>query len=77
MPYFLPPSGIAAADALCTSEATAAGLPGTYRAFLATKQASAMSRFDLGGAPWVRVDGVVLATTASDFGAGNFLAPST
>jgi len=34
-----------------------------------------MSRFDEGGAPWVRVDGVVLAATASDFAAGNWLAP--
>ena len=31
-----------------------------------------MSRFALGGAPWVRVDGVVLAATASDFAAGSW-----
>jgi hypothetical protein len=73
--YFYPSNGLASADAICTSEAAAASLPGTYRAFLATTQASAMSRFDVGGAPWVRVDGVVLAATASDFAAGNWLAP--
>jgi hypothetical protein len=72
---YLATSGMGAADGLCTSEAAAASLPGTYKAFLATKLASAMSRFDLGGAPWVRVDGVVIATTAADFAAGNFLAP--
>jgi hypothetical protein len=73
--YYYPPNGMPGADAICTSEAAGAGLLGTYRAVLATTQASAMSRFDVGGAPWVRVDGVVLAATASDFAAGNWLAP--
>jgi hypothetical protein len=73
--YYYPTNGMASADTICTSEAAAASLPGTYRAFLATTQASAMSRFDVGGAPWVRVDGVVLGATASDFAAGNWLAP--
>ena len=62
-----PGGGLASADALCTSEATAAGLPGTYRALLPTSSASAASRFNAatGTAPWARVDGVLLATTAA------------
>jgi len=70
---FYPTNGLASADALCTSEASAASLPGTYRAFLGTTQACPMSRFDVGGAPWARVDGVVLAATASDFAAGSWV----
>ena len=69
---FLPNAGLAAADALCNSEASAAGLPGTYRALLATDNATAASRFSTAGNPWARVDNVVLAPT----GAG-FLAPGT
>ncbi len=51
---FDPGGGIAAADALCASEA--AGLPGTFAALLATTTANARSRF-APGAPWYRVDG--------------------
>ena len=46
--------GIAAADALCASEQ--GGLPGTYKAYLATSTASAASRFNLAFAPYMRVD---------------------
>ena len=62
-----PGGGLAAADALCTSEASSAGLPGTYKAMLATSTASAASRFTTtaGSAPWARVDGVQLAPTAA------------
>jgi hypothetical protein len=54
-----PSSGIAAADALCNSDASANGLPGTYRAFLATTTASAASRFSNG--VFIRVDNAVVA----------------
>jgi len=72
-----PTSGIARADALCTAEATAAGKPGTFKALLATSQASGISRFDTSGAPWVRVDGLPLLPSAQDFQAavGFDLAP--
>lgn len=62
--------GIAAADALCASEATAAGLPGTYKALLATNGASAISRFNTAtGAAWVRSsDGIALTTLARAMG---------
>lgn len=61
-----PTSGIPAADALCTQEATAAGKPGTFKALLATSKASAISRFDTSGAPWVRIDGLPLLPSARD-----------
>lgn len=46
---FQPGGGIAAADALCQREASAAGLPGTYCAELATSTGPAEARFDLSG----------------------------
>lgn len=61
------PSGIASADALCTDEASAANLPGTYRALLAGEGFSAASRFNTTGLPWARIDGPLLAPTAADF----------
>jgi hypothetical protein len=63
--------GLDSADALCQSEATAAGLSGTFLALLATEASSAASRFDAGELPWVRVDGIRIAATASDFMLGN------
>jgi len=58
-------AGLVAADALCQSDADAAGLSGSFRALLATDGASAASRFDSTGAPWARRDGTALASTAS------------
>jgi hypothetical protein len=50
--------GLASADALCQTEASASSLPnGTYLAALATTSATAQSRM-AAGAPWVRVDGI-------------------
>jgi hypothetical protein len=60
-------SGSAAADALCQSEAVAAQRSGSFKAVIATTEASPASRFDLGGPPWVRVDGIRLAPTAAAF----------
>ncbi len=56
-------AGLAGLDALCASEATAAGLPGSYLAAVATSTHSMAARFDAAGGPWVRHDGV--AVTAS------------
>ncbi|HEY4393523.1 MAG TPA: DUF4215 domain-containing protein, partial [Polyangia bacterium] len=72
-----PKGGLSAADTVCQSAATAASLPGTYLAMLATSTASMASRFDTTGAPWVRVDGVALVANASDLFAkgGKWLAP--
>jgi hypothetical protein len=62
---FTPGGGIAAADSLCATEASNAGLPGTYKALLATTTASAASRFNTSGPLWARVDGVPLTPTAA------------
>ena len=67
-----PGGGLASADALCQSEASGAGLPGTYRALLATKTASAASRFNASGPPWGRVDGALLASTGPATFGGSF-----
>jgi hypothetical protein len=68
-------SGLAAADKVCASEARDAGLPGSYKALLASEGASAASRFNLQGAPWVRRDGVPIVEQASDLGRGKLIAP--
>jgi hypothetical protein len=60
-------TGVASADALCGAEASAAGKTGSFKALLATSTASAISRFDTSGAPWVRVDGMPLLATAAAF----------
>jgi hypothetical protein len=53
---FTPGGGIGAGDLRCASDATAAGLVGSFRALLATTTTTAASRFVLG--PRYRVDGV-------------------
>ena len=67
--------GIASADALCQSEATAAGKAGTFKALLATSTASAASRFNTNGPTWVRADGVPLVNAAPDIAAPTLVAP--
>lgn len=52
--------GLSGADALCQSEADAAGLSGSFLALLATSDMAAAARFDLAGEPWVRIDGIPL-----------------
>lgn len=58
-------TGIAGADALCASDATTAGLTGTFKALIATTSATALSRFSTSGTAWERVDGVRISTTAA------------
>jgi hypothetical protein len=54
-------TGLAGADALCTSEASSAGLPGNFRALLAGNGTNA-TRFIPNDLPWYRVDGVAVTT---------------
>ncbi len=68
-----PGTGLDTADALCQQEAGAAGLAGTFKALLANTGTSALSRFDLTGAPWVRTDGIALAPTAAALASAAFL----
>jgi hypothetical protein len=57
--------GLAGADAICAARATAAGLPGTYVAWLSTGSVDAMTR--LGSAKgFVRVDGKPFANSVAD-----------
>ena len=62
---FDPSTGIAAADAICQSEAAAAALPNatTFLSLLSTSTASAASRFNVsaGSEPFVRPDGIEIA----------------
>ncbi len=69
--------GLLAADAFCQAAAATAGLANAthFLAALSTTTASAASRFNLSGAPWVRTDGVLVATTTANFMAGMLLAP--
>lgn len=60
-------AGRAAADALCTSEASSASLPGTFVSLLPVTGAAASARFDTGGANWVRPDNVPIAATTTAF----------
>jgi len=65
--FWTPGGGLDTADSLCQSEATAAGLPGTYKALLASSGATAASRFDTSGETWIRSDGIPVTSTASAF----------
>lgn len=56
--------GVAGADMKCATAATQAGLPGTYKAWLATSGAGAATRLS-GARGWVRVDGKPVADTVS------------
>jgi hypothetical protein len=59
--------GLVAADARCQSEAAGVGLAGSFKALLASSTASAESRFNLSGSPWVRADGIRIAPTPRAF----------
>jgi len=59
-------TGTAAADLICTGEATTNTLPGTYKAMLATNGATVASRFTPRGSAVARPDGVQVAATDAD-----------
>ena len=62
-----PIQGIYSADALCQSEASAAGLTGVYLALLTPTNSAAAWRFDTTGLPWIRTDGIRITQSASEF----------
>lgn len=64
--------GLEAFDAACAEEATVAGLSGTFSAAVATSTASALSRFDLDGEPWVNTLGQVVIADPKTLGSGSF-----
>lgn len=62
---WVPGGGLASADQLCQNEAAQAGLNGSFKALLASSNASAASRFSVDSTPWVRPDGVTIASTGA------------
>ena len=68
-------TGLAKADAQCATDAALGGVTGTFQALLPTTTASAISRFSLTGATWVRLDGIALATSPLLFANGELTAP--
>jgi hypothetical protein len=67
-PFTLGAGGRGAADALCASEADAADLSGTYVALLGTSTESALARLVQPSRPWVRPDGMPVATSTTWLG---------
>ncbi len=67
--------GLAAADAECDALARAAGLPGTFRAWLSAGAQSAAARLTGAAVPYVRVDGVRVAASWTDLRDGTLDAP--
>jgi hypothetical protein len=71
--------GLSGADAICQSDAKAAGLSGTFVAYLSTSTQNASARLVTagGGASrgWVRTDGMPIADTAANLAAGTLWYP--
>lgn len=67
--------GLAGADALCQTRAQAAGLPGTYRAWLSDSTISAAARFTQASIPYAYVNGTVIASNWADLTDGTIGSP--
>lgn len=67
-------ASLATADALCTDDAHAAGLPGNYVAWLSSSSVNAASRL-AGARGWRRPDGVAVADTIADIVSERMFAP--
>jgi len=63
--------GLAGADAICQARATAAGLSGTYMAWLSDSTGSPSTRFTQSEAPYVLVNGTVIANDWYDLTDGS------
>jgi hypothetical protein len=66
--------GLAGADAKCQALASAASLPGTYKAFLSDSITMASARLTRREGPYHLVDGTVVAQTAAAFFSASHLA---
>jgi len=66
--------GLAGADAICNQRAQAAGLAGTYKAWLSTPTSSAASRMGAASG-WVRPDGKPVFNRLSDIPLNKFYYP--
>ncbi|PCJ42687.1 MAG: lectin [SAR86 cluster bacterium] len=59
--------GLAGADAICQSQADAAGLDGTFRAYLSTQGSNAVNARDrIGEGPWFNVQGARVAANVEE-----------
>jgi hypothetical protein len=63
--------GLAGADAKCQARAQAAGLPGTYLAWVSNDFGSPLTRFTQSTIPYVRRDGVKVADNWADLTDGS------
>ena len=67
--------GLNSGDAICQNLATAAGLPGTFKAWLSSELGSVSSRFVPNPGPYRLVNGTQIATSFADLTDGALLAP--
>ena len=67
--------GLSGADAICQGLATAAGLPGTYKAWLSDNTSGASSRFVPSRGPYQLVNGTTIASNFFELTGGTLLAP--
>lgn len=67
--------GLAGADSKCQDRANAAGLGGTWKAWLSDSTTSASSRLNHFNGPYVRVDGVAVANDWTDLTDGTLQNP--
>jgi len=67
--------GLEGADQKCAQAAQAAGLPGTYKAWLSDHAISADSRLSHSSAPYKLTDGTVIAKDWADLTDGTLSAP--
>jgi hypothetical protein len=65
--------GLAGADSLCQARATAAGLSGTYKAWLSDTTGSPSTRFTQSTAPYVLINGTVVANNWAGLTSGTLL----
>ncbi len=69
--------GLVGADAICAGEASSAGLPGTFRAWLSDSNTSAAARHTHGTNPYALPDGTQVADDWTDLTDGSIDAPIT
>jgi len=69
--------GISGADIICQNRASAAGLPGTYKAWITGTSSSTApaKRFTTSSLPYIRTDCTIVARGWKDLTDGNILAP--
>ncbi|MCA9638983.1 MAG: DUF4215 domain-containing protein, partial [Myxococcales bacterium] len=67
--------GLAGADAKCQARAQAAGLPGTFLAWLSDNTNNPNTRFTKSMGPYVLVNGTKIANNYTDLTDGTLLAP--